>query len=412
MQPDAKNVMSRCDALATFSEEERRLTRRFATPALQAAMQECGEWMQAAGMQVQRDNIGNLIGRYEADQPNAKTLLLGSHLDSVRDAGRYDGPLGVLVALACVERLQRVGKRLPFAIEIVAFVDEEGVRYHTAYLGSQVLAGHFDPRQLEFSDEDGVTMAEAIRSFGGNPEEFASDSRRGEDLIGYCEVHIEQGPVLESLDLPVGVVTAIAGQSRFSLRFTGLAGHAGTVPMHLRRDALAAAAEFLLKTEAIARETPGLVATIGQLQIESSASNVIPGLVDLSLDIRHQNDDVRANAIRQIEREAAALVAKRAITLHWELVQQHASVPCDPKLTAALSKAVAAHKIAVHGLASGAGHDGVMLAALSPIAMLFVRCAGGISHNPAESVAEADVAVAINVLDTFIEHLAMQQTEC
>lgn len=398
--------MSRCNELAIYSEEKERLTRRFATPALRAATQACAEWMSAAGMLVWRDRIGNLIGRYEADGPTAKTLLLGSHLDTVCNAGRYDGPLGVLVALACVERLHATGKRLPFAIEIAAFADEEGARFHTAYLGSQVLAGRFDQRQLELTDDDGMTMADAIRAFGGDPHALASDARRGGDLIGYCEVHIEQGPVLESLDLPVGVVTAIAGQSRVSLRFAGVAGHAGTVPMSLRRDALAAAAEFVLAVEGFARDTPGLVATVGQLQVEAGASNVIPGSVALSLDVRHQNDSVRAHAVAQLQQQAAALAARRSIAVTWHVVQEHASVPCDPALQQALEHAVAAQRIAVHALPSGAGHDGAMLATLLPISMLFVRCAGGVSHNPAEAVQVEDVAVAIDVLDTFIADLS------
>jgi allantoate deiminase len=210
----AHRAMERCDILASYSEEPGRLTRRFATPAMRQANAQLAEWMRAAGMDVRQDQIGNLIGRYAADPPDARTLLLGSHLDSVVDAGKYDGPLGVLVALACVELLHDRGQRLPFAIEILAFADEEGVRYHTAYLGSQVLAGRFDPALLARADADGITMAEAIRAFGGDPTRLAGDARPSDDLLGYCEVHIEQGPVLEAEDLPVGVVTVIAGQSR------------------------------------------------------------------------------------------------------------------------------------------------------------------------------------------------------
>lgn len=397
--------MSRCNALAQVSEEPGRLTRRFATPALDTAIAMCAEWMEAADMRVWRDSIGNLHGRCESAQPGAKTLLLGSHLDSVRDAGRYDGPLGVLVALASVERLRAMKRQLPFAIEVVAFADEEGVRYHTAYLGSQVLAGCFDISQLALVDEDGVSMADAIREFGGDPEHLVNDALHTENLLGYCEVHIEQGPVLEAHNLPVGIVSAIAGQSRYSIGFTGVAGHAGTVPMTFRRDALVAAAEFVLLVDYVARETPGLVATVGQLSIAQAASNVIPGHVALSLDVRHQNDATREGAVAQIERHAQELAAQHRVELAWTLVQAHASVPCDETLTAALFRAVASHGMRPHILPSGAGHDGVMLAAITPIAMIFVRCAGGVSHNPAESVDAADVAVAIDVLDTFIEGL-------
>ena len=289
----AELVMERCAQLGAISEEPDRLTRRFATAAMAQANDLVGGWMAAAGMAVRRDQIGNLIGRYEADRPGAKALLLGSHLDTVRDAGCYDGPLGVLVALACVEQLAAAGTRLPFAIELVAFADEEGLRYQSTYLGSAALAGTFDPASLDLADADGVSMAAAIRGFGGDPENIAAAARAGADLLGYCEVHIEQGPVLERLELPVGVVEAIAGQSRVSLELAGMAGHAGTVPMSGRQDALCAAAAVVLAVEAAARSSPGLVATVGQIQVEPGASNVIPGRASLSLDVRHQDDERR-----------------------------------------------------------------------------------------------------------------------
>jgi allantoate deiminase len=402
----ARTVMQRCDALAAFSEEPERLTRRFATPALRQANEAVAGWMRAAGMHVRQDAIGNLIGRYEAAQPGGKTLLLGSHLDSVRDAGRYDGPLGVLVALAAVERLHQQGARLPFAIEVLAFADEEGLRFHTTYLGSQVFVGRFDPATLDLRDKDGISVAEAIRDFGGDPGQIAASRRDSDDLLSYCEVHIEQGPVLEAENLPVGVVTAIASQSRLSVRFTGVAGHAGTVPMHLRRDALCAAAEFALAVEALARQTPGLVATVGQLDVQPGASNVIPGAVTLSLDVRHQDDAVRAQAVERLREQAGQLAAARAVDLSWLPVQENGAVPCTPALADLLARAIEARGYRVRQLPSGAGHDGVMLSTIAPIAMLFVRCKGGVSHNPAESVDPADVAVAIDVLSRFLELLA------
>jgi len=398
-------VMERCDVLAGFSEEPGHVTRRFATPALRLASDALAEWMRAAGMDVRRDNIGNLIGRYEANRPGARTLLLGSHLDSVRDAGRYDGPLGVLAALACVERLHEHGRRLPFAIEVLAFADEEGVRYRTAYLGSQVVAGCFDLAQLALADADGVTMDEAIRAFGGDPSNLAGDACSDDDLLGYCEVHIEQGPVLEARGYPVGVVTAIAGQSRFAITFTGVAGHAGTVPMELRHDALVAAAEFIGWANTYARREPGLVATIGQIDAYPNVSNVIPGRVTMSLDVRHQDDEQRFRAIERLHACAAKIAAVSGIEVEWDLVQEHHSVPCSAELTQRLMQAIASLGHSVWELPSGAGHDGVMLSRLTPIAMLFVRCKSGISHNPAEAVAEEDVAVAIEVLGHFLELL-------
>jgi allantoate deiminase len=403
----AHRAMERCDILAGYSEEPGRLTRRFATPAMRQANAQLAEWMRAAGMDVRQDQIGNLIGRYAADRPDARTLLLGSHLDSVVDAGKYDGPLGVLVALACVELLHDRGQRLPFAIEILAFADEEGVRYHTAYLGSQVFAGRFDPALLARADADGITMAEAIRAFGGDPMRLVGDARPGDDLLGYCEVHIEQGPVLEAEDLPVGVVTVIAGQSRLDVGFDGMAGHAGTVPMALRRDALCAAAEFVLAAEALAQQEDGLVATVGQIEARPGASNVIPGHATLSLDVRHQDDTRREQATAHLRAQAERIAAARRVALDWCMVQENPAVPCTPALADLLAQAIQSLGYSLRRLPSGAGHDGVIISTLAPIAMLFVRCKGGISHNPAESVDLADVVVAIEVLGRFLELLVI-----
>jgi allantoate deiminase len=279
------------------------------------------------------------------------------------------------------------------------------VRYHTAYLGSKVVAGIFDPAYLSQVDADGIAMDQAIRSFGGNPNRLADDKRLADDLLGYCEVHIEQGPVLEARQLPVGVVTAIAAQSRFALSFTGAAGHAGTVPMELRQDALCAAAEFVLAAERRARDTPGLVATVGQIAAQPGASNVIPGLATLSLDVRHQDDAWHEQACRQLRERAEQLATQRRMALDWQIVQESRAVACDPALAGLLGRASESLGYEVLPLPSGAGHDGVALSELTPIAMLFVRCKGGISHNPTESVDVADVAVAIEVLSRFLELL-------
>ena len=405
-QTYAEEALRRCDALAACSEEPGRITRRFATPALAQANALVTEWMRAAGMAVRHDAIGNLIGRYEAAAPGAPALLLGSHLDSVRDAGRYDGPLGVLAALACVARLHAAGARLPFALELYAFADEEGVRYHTTYLGSRAAAGTFDTASLARAHADGVAMADAIRAAGGDPAALPDASRAADAIIGYVELHIEQGPVLEALDLPVGVVTAIAGQSRVALEFRGLAGHAGTVPMALRRDALCAAAEFVLAAEAQAHATDGLVATVGQVGVEPGASNVIPGAAALSLDVRHHDDAVRTAAAQALQARATAIGARRGVAAHWQPVQSSDAVRCDARLAELLGQAIAAQGYPAHALPSGAGHDAVAMAAIAPVAMLFVRCQGGISHHPAESVAAADVAVGIETLSRFLGLLA------
>ena len=402
----AELVVRRCRDLAAVSEEEGRLTRRFATPAMARANALVGDWMAEAGMTVRTDAAGNLVGRLEGGDPAAGTLLLGSHLDTVRDAGAFDGPLGVLAAVACVERLRAQGAALPFAIEVLGFSDEEGLRYGTAYLGSRAVAGSFEPALLDLVDDAGVTLGDALRAFGGAPEDVGGASRRGERLLGYCEVHIEQGPVLEGRDVPVGVVSAIAGATRAELDFAGRAGHAGTVPMDARHDAACAAAEWVLAVEAAARAEPGLVATVGRLEARPGAANVVPGAAVASLDVRHADDAVREAAVAALRAEARRIGAARGVEVAWREVMSAPAVAADGALTASLSAAVAERGLPVVTLASGAGHDGVALAELTGVAMLFVRCAGGISHHPDESVEEADVAVALDVLHAFVRGLA------
>jgi allantoate deiminase len=399
---DARAVLERCDVLARCSEEPGRLTRRFATPALDEARALVDGWMREAGLHTRRDPLGNLIGRRPGGAKPA--LVLGSHLDTVRDAGRYDGPLGVLVALACAERLR--GRQLPFALEVAAFADEEGVRYGTGYLGSAVPAGRFDASWLERVDGDGTTLAEAVRGWGGHPEAIAGGRRRPEELLGYAEVHIEQGPVLDDRGLPVGVVTAIAGQTRVRVTFTGSAGHAGTTPMEGRRDALAAAAEWIGAVEAEGLGREGLVATVGEIAAEPGAPNVIPGRVTASLDVRHADDVAREEAVAALRERARRIGAARGVAVAWDEIQSTPAVPCSPELTEELAAAAADTGHAAPRLASGAGHDAAMMGAVTPVAMLFVRCAGGVSHHPDESVRAEDLEVAIDVTTRFVERLA------
>lgn len=409
IEAPARAVLERCDILAAHSEEPDRLTRRYGTPPMAQVNDAVAGWMRAAGMTVRRDNIGNLIGRYEASEPGAGTFLLGSHLDTVRDAGRYDGPLGVLVALAAVERLHARGQRLPFALELLAFADEEGVRYHSGYLGSSAYTGRLRADMLRAVDDDGIPLADAIRAFGGDPDALAGEARSPADLLGYCEVHIEQGPVLEARDLPVGVASSIQGQSRMTVSFTGAAGHAGTVPVSMRRDALGAASEFVLAVEAEARGTDGLVATVGQLAVEPGASNVIPGRAVLSLDVRHPDDASREAACARLRERAEQIAQARRVMLDWQELGRSRSVTCDARLSALLARAIEESGYPTLTLPSGAGHDGVMLSRLTGIAMLFVRCKGGVSHNPAESVRQEDVAVAIEVLGRFLSLIAAER---
>ena len=404
MDTAANTVLERADRLAACSEDGEHLTRRFATAALAQGGELVSGWMRAAGMTVWRDAIGNVVGRWEpAAGPAAGTLLMGSHIDTVVDAGRYDGMLGVLVALACVERLP---DDLPFAVEVYAFADEEGVRYGTAYLGSSVVAGTFDPAALERRDAEGIAMADAIAAFGGDPEGLDAARRDAADLLGYVEVHIEQGPVLEAEDLPVGVVTGIAGQTRAEVVFAGEAGHAGTVPMALRRDALVAAAELVGAADGVARATEGLVATVGELAVQPGASNVIPARATLSLDVRHLDDAVRAGAVAALRERATEIAAGRGVDVEWRPVQETDAVACSRALMAELEAAVDDAGVRVARLPSGAGHDAAVMSRLCDVAMLFVRCAGGISHNPAEAVTAEDVAVAIDVTSRLIDRLA------
>jgi allantoate deiminase len=393
--------MERCDLLGEISEEQGMLVRPYGSRAMQEAGDVVSGWMRAAGMTAERDEIGNLIGRYEGR--GEKTLILGSHLDTVRDAGKYDGPLGVMVALACVQRLHDRGERLPFSVEVVAFADEEGLRFGTTFLGSSAYAGTFDESRLGLEDRDGVTLARAIRAFGGDPDALERGGRGSADLLGYCEVHIEQGPVLEREGLPVGVVTAINGQSRARVGFVGRAGHAGMVPMEGRSDALCAAAEMVLEVESVARAERGAVATVGEISVHPRAPNVIPGETTHSLDLRHPDDGARERLRDLLERRAAEIAASRGCEYEWQVRQETPAVPADPQLSASLEAAVEASGLRVRRLASGAGHDAAQMAALAPVAMLFVRCEEGISHNPAESVTAEDVGTAIEVMGRFLE---------
>ncbi len=383
----AKKVMAWCDELASITEEPGRITRTFHSPAMQLANGLVGGWMRASGLQVTEDAAFNLIGRWPCARAKAKTLLLGSHLDTVRDAGKYDGPLGVLVALAALENIKNDGHALPFHVEVIGFSDEEGVRYQTTYLGSRALAGRLTKADLDLIEEKGIEKAR----------------RKPGEFLAYAEVHIEQGPMLEARDLAVGVVSAIASQARIRLSFAGMAGHAGTTPMHLRRDALCGAAEFVSIVEKC-----GILATVGMLSVSPGASNVIPGRVDLSLDVRDQDDKKRSRVCARLQREAQKIAKERRLDLEWHIVQETPAVPCDPTLTRLMRKAVALHEDEVIALPSGAGHDAAEMAQLCPVSMLFVRCKDGISHNPAESVRLIDVSKSIAVLQDFILHLAKQ----
>jgi hydantoinase/carbamoylase family amidase len=373
----ARRVLERADELAACTVEPGRITRPLLTAALRDAQSRVREWMHEAGLETRADALGNLSGRRGEGR-----LMIGSHIDSVADAGRYDGILGVLVGL-------EVAQATTVPLEVVSFADEDGLRFQSIYLGSRAFVG--EPLDLGVRDGDGVTLEAALE---GEPEPLFDPATRA-----YLEVHIEQGPVLESEGLPLGVVTAIAGQSRFNLVFSGHADHAGTTPMHLRRDAVAAAAEFVLAAERVARD--GLVATVGVFGVPHGAVNVVPGRAELTLDIRHQEDAAREAATEELRALTAELAARRQVGVEWAAISHQPAVPCTPALVERVAEAVGAVGVPVRRLPSGAGHDAVTMARHTDVAMLFVRCAGGVSHHPDEAVSEADVALAIEAATRF-----------
>ncbi|CAA2155151.1 N-carbamoyl-L-amino acid hydrolase [Methylobacterium brachiatum] len=394
----APRIQARLDALAAITAEPGTITRLYLTPEQARAEALVAGWMREAGMAVRHDAVGNLIGRIEGPEPGGPALVVGSHLDTVRNAGRYDGPLGVITGIACVEALARDGIRLPHALEVVAFADEEGVRFSATLIGSRAFAGRLDPAVLDVADADGVTLAAAMRDYGLDPGAIASAARSPDAVLGYLELHIEQGPMLEKAGLPVGVVTAISGASRLDFTLTGEAGHAGTVAMSERRDALAGAAECVLAVEARCRGEAHLVGTVGRIQALPGAVNTIPGAVRFSLDLRAPDDGQRLAALADITAAVAAIAERRRLDVETRPLHEAGAIPCDPGLTDLVREAVAAEGLPVLALPSGAGHDGMAVAAIAPIAMVFVRCRGGISHNPAEFASLPDIEAGARVL--------------
>jgi len=404
VRPSAARVLERCDALARCSEQSDALTRVFLSPEQRAANALALQWMREAGMDARLDAIGNVVGRYEGERPGLPCLMLGSHLDTVRDAGKYDGMLGVVAAIECVACLHASGRRLPFAVEIAGFADEEGVRFNATLLGSRAIAGTFDSANLERADGNGVTMRDALRDFGLDPAAVGKAARRRDELLAYAELHIEQGPVLEDEGIAVGVVTAINGGNRFAIEINGMAGHAGTVPMNLRRDTLAAAAECVLAVERICGAEPELVGTVGKIEALPGAINVIPGRTRFSLDVRAPSDEQRARAVAAIRSAFGEIAKRRRVDLDIKPVWEASTAACAPWLQQQIAAAIARENLPVRHLPSGAGHDGMAMIAIADIAMLFVRCKGGISHNPAEAISAADVDVATRVFLNFIEN--------
>ena len=398
-------IVRRIGELAAISETPENLTRLFLTPQHRAAAELLLLWMRDAGMTAHLDAIGNVCGRYEGDRPGLPCLMLGSHYDTVRDAGKWDGPLGVITAIACVADLHRRGKRLPFAVEVVGFADEEGVRFASTLLGSRAVAGTFDERALNGRDKAGVSMREALVAFGLDPQHIGTAARATRTLLAYVELHIEQGPVLEQNNLPVGVVTAIAGATRLAARLTGMAGHAGTVPMAMRRDALTGAAECIVAIEDYCRtDGAGLVGTVGYISATPGGTNVIPGQVSFTIDMRAPTDMHRKRAVAEIIRRIEAIAKRRSLQLQLDVTHENRTAPCAPWLQAQIADAVKAERYDVFELPSGAGHDGMAMIDVTDVGMIFVRCRGGLSHHPDEHVDTADADAGARVLLRMVEN--------
>jgi hydantoinase/carbamoylase family amidase len=402
-----KRIMELAERLARWSEISDGLTCTYLSPAHRAVAAEIHNWMRQAGLITEIDAVGNVIGRYAADEAAARTLIMASHYDTVRNAGKYDGRLGILTALVLVEHLKRFGRKLPFHLDVIAFSEEEGVRFASSFLGSRAVAGRFDRKLLKRRDADGVTLEAAMRDADLDPAKIPTLARRREELMGYLEVHIEQGPVLLEEGLPVGIVNAIAGSIRSMVTITGTAGHAGTVPMARRHDAAAAAAELVLYVERRCAQVPMLVGTVGQLAVPNGAINIIPGRCELTLDIRAGDDATRDAAISDVVAEIGRIAARRGVKIESKEVQRTAAVRCSPRLQSLLADAVARVGVTPRHLPSGAGHDAMMFDGLTDVAMLFVRCGnGGVSHSPREIITAEDADIAGRVILDAVLRLA------
>ena len=403
----AREVIRWCRQLAKLSEDPDNITRTFLSKPMRDVHTALAAWMARLGMAVRVDAIGNIRGVYPsrlAPPPGGTVprFYIGSHLDTVPGAGAFDGVLGTVLAIALVELLGE--KRFTFAIEVIGFSDEEGVRFGAPFLGSSALAGRFDPSLLDRRDETGCSLRDAIRRFGLDPNRIA-DVEAASSALGYLEFHIEQGPVLETLNLPLAVVEVVSGQSRAEVTFEGAAGHAGTTPMNMRKDALACAAAWIAEVEREALTTSGLVATVGRVAIEPGAVNVVPGRAVLSLDVRHPDDRIRSAAVERLSKAADDIAHRRGLNSTWASRLDQPSVAMDPDVVVMLDTALQQLGVPVHRMSSGAGHDAMILAPTIPAGLLFVRCEGGISHHPAENVREDDVALALEAGLKFLDQL-------
>jgi allantoate deiminase len=409
----AEEVIARCRTLASFSEDAGGTRRTFLCAPMRDCHREIARWLEPLAAQVRVDAVGNLRAIYSAAEYSAPRLLVGSHLDTVPNAGAYDGILGVVLGVALLQALR--GRKLPYGIEVVGFSEEEGVRFGTPFMGSRALVGRLDEELLSRTDAHGISVRKAIQEFGLNPAEIAEAALK-EDVLGYVEFHIEQGPVLEEVGKPLAVVAAIAGQSRLELTFVGRANHAGTTPMDLRYDAVAGAAEWITAVERVARSVSGLVATVGSIEVNPGATNVIAGAARLSLDVRHGADDVRMHSVEELIGHAEEIGRRRGLSLRSETRLSQSAVSMDPFLSGQIEEAIRKAGCEPYRMVSGAGHDAMILAERVPAAMILLRTPGGISHDPAESVTVHDVAKAIecglHLLDQLASSSVFQTRTC
>jgi allantoate deiminase len=407
---DAKRISARIEELATCSSTSVGVTRLPFTAESTKAEKLVEEWMKAAGMSVRKDSLNNIIGRYEGKDPSAPVLMIGSHLDSVIEAGKFDGILGVITGIEVVQTLQDNGIILDYPIEVVGFCDEEGVRFHSTFLGSKAIAGTFTAEDLERADEQGITIAEALKGIGiADPYAYKNASRTQEELLAYLELHIEQGPVLEKKNEPVGVVSGIAGATRFSFEIIGKPGHAGTVPVAIRQDALLGASDLISYIEKIAIQNEPLVATVGKLTVGPGASNVIPGLVTGTLDIRDLNVERKQKAIDAILTESKRVAEARGLQITFDQVMEADPVYCNEQMITLIEESISEQSGSVVRLVSGAGHDAMAMADVTNVAMIFVRCKDGLSHHPDEFVTVEDMGAGAKVLYSTVIKIATKQ---
>ena len=411
---DGSEIVARAQALARHSDSTQHYTRTYLTAAHQAAAREIAQWMRDAGMAVRMDAIGNVFGRYEGETSGAKALLIGSHYDSVRNGGKYDGVLGILLGIACVESFRSEARRMPFALEVGAFADEEGARFQTGMLSSRTLVSGFDARLLDRHDAQGVTLGEAMRAAGLDPQRAGEARIDATSLAGYVEVHIEQGPVLLNAGVPLGVVTSIAAGARHAMIVTGEKGHAGTVPMPMRHDALAAACEMVLAVEKRCSAGGSLVGTVGLLEVKDGTGNVIAGEVRFTVDIRAADARTLAEAQHDVFAQLDAIAARRGVKLAGNRTHDVKPVPCSIRMQEQIAAAVerTLRTRPALRLPSGAGHDAMIFAEVTDVGMMFVRCgAGGVSHSPEETVNAQDAGLALAALVDFARNFRVTATK-